>query len=80
MISLFKLVQICEDGAFSEVETLQIINEIPDEIIKSRVLLDKNYYNKNRENCLERVKSTFRRNIVSLKLIELYDKIKIKRE
>ena len=76
LISLFKLVQICENGAFSELESLQIINQIPDEIIKSRVLLDKNYYLKIRENCLKRVNNTFRWNIVSLKLIELYDKIK----
>ncbi len=80
LISLFKLVQICEDGAYSEVESLQIINQIPDEIIKSRVLIDKNYYLKIRENCLERVKNNFRWSIVSLKLIELYDKIKIKRD
>ena len=80
LISLFKLVQICEDGAFSEVESLQIINQIPDEIIKSRVLLDRKYYLKIRENCLARVKNHFRWNIVSLKLIELYEKIKIKRD
>jgi starch synthase len=80
LISLFKLVQISEDGSFSETETLQIINQIPDEIIKSRVLIDKKYYLKIKQNCYERVKNNFRWNIVSLKLIELYNKIKIKRE
>ena len=80
LISLFKLVEISEDGSFGEVETLRIINQIPDQIIKSRALLDKKYYLKIKENCYERVKNNFRWSIVSLKLIELYGRNKIKRE
>ncbi len=51
-------------------------NEIPDAILKSRVLLNADYYGKIRENCYNRVKFNFRWDIVSRKLIDLYAKIK----
>ncbi|MFX1314372.1 MAG: glycosyltransferase [Promethearchaeota archaeon] len=82
LISLLKLAEISEKtkdkGSIYETETLKIVNQIPDEIIKSRVLLDPNYYNKIKENCYKRVKGNFKWSIVSKKLIELYDRIKSK--
>ncbi len=79
LISLFRLVQIKEKvkqtGSLYEMETLQMVNSIPDDIIKSRVLLDANYIDKIRENSANRVKFNFRWEIVSKKLIELYGKI-----
>ena len=53
-----------------------MVNSIPDGVIKSRVLLDANYIDKIRENSLNRVKFNFRWNIVSKKLVELYNKVK----
>jgi starch synthase len=80
LISLLKLAEISEKikntGSIYETETFKIVNQIPDEIIKSRVLLDANYYNKIRENCYKRVKNNFRWEIVSKKLVELYERIK----
>ena len=80
LISLLKLAEISEKikstGSIYETETFKIVNQIPDELIKSRVLLDANYYNKIRENCYKRVKNNFRWEIVSKKLVELYERIK----
>ena len=79
LISLLRLVQIKdkvkETGSLYETETLQMVNSIPDSIIKSRVLLDADYIDKIRENSYNRVKFNFRWEIVSQKLIELYQKL-----
>lgn len=81
LISLFKLSEIQErvkkTGSIYQTETLLMANQIPDGVLKSRVLLNANYYNKIKENCNKRVNNNFRWRIVSQKLIELYNKIKI---
>ena len=80
LISLFKLKEISEKvknrEAIYEAENLQLVNQIPDKILKSLVLLDPNYYNKIKENCYKRVEKNFRWSIVTMKLIELYALIK----
>ncbi len=80
LISLFKLKEISEKvktkDAIYETENFKLVNQIPDKILESLVLLDPNYYNKIRENCYKRVEKNFRWNIVSKKLIELYTMIK----
>jgi len=81
LISLFKAAEVSEKVKNSEIhtiydtETLKIVNQIPDEIIKSRVLLDPNYYYTIKENCLKRVKNHFTWKIVSKKLVDLYSEI-----
>jgi starch synthase len=80
LISIFKLKEISEKVKSKELiyntENLKIVNQIPDEILKSLVLLDPKYYNKIKENCYKRVEHNFRWSIVSKKLIELYTMIK----
>ncbi len=80
LISLFKLKEISEKvkekEKIYEVENFRLVNQIPDKILESLVLLDPNYYNKVRENCHKRVENNFRWNIVSKKLIDLYLMIK----
>ncbi|MFX1500452.1 MAG: glycosyltransferase [Promethearchaeota archaeon] len=80
LISLFKLKEISEKvknkEEIYEVENFRIVNQIPDKILESLVLLDPNYYNKIKENCYKRVENNFRWNIVSKKLIDLYTMIK----
>ena len=80
LISLLKLKELSEKARgskkISQVEILNVMNQIPDAIIKSKAYLDANYYNKIKENCYERVNNNFRWNIVSKKLIELYTKLK----
>jgi starch synthase len=81
LISLFKAAEVSErikgtqNHTRYKTETLNIINQIPDEIIKSRVLIDPNYYLKIRENCYKRVKDNFTWKIVTKKLIDLYAKV-----
>ncbi|MFX1573026.1 MAG: glycosyltransferase [Promethearchaeota archaeon] len=81
LISLFKALEVADRVETSEIhtvydaETLKIVNQIPDDIIKSRVLIDANYFYKIRENCIKRVKNNFTWKNVSKKLIELYSKI-----
>ena len=81
LISLFKAAEVSEKVKDFEIHTiydteiLKIVNQIPDEIIKSRVLLDPNYYCIIKENCLKRVKNHFTWKIVSKKLIDLYSEI-----
>jgi len=80
LISIFKLKEISEKVKSKELiyntENFKIVNQIPDEILKSLVLLDPNYYYKIKENCYIRVEHNFRWSIVSKKLIELYAMIK----
>ncbi len=80
LISLFKLKEISEKVISKEdiyeTENFQLVNQIPDKILESLVLLDPNFYIKIKENCHKRVENNFRWSIVSKKLIELYDLIK----
>jgi len=79
IISLFKSAEIAEKANqlkynnIFEPELLRLANQIPDEIIKSRVLVDPSFYDIIRENCYKRVKENFTWDIVSKKLIILYD-------
>jgi len=52
-----------------------MVNHIPDDILKSLVLLDAEFYQKIKENCYKRVENNFRWSIVTKKLIILYTKI-----
>jgi starch synthase len=78
LISLFKALEVAEktagiaDHSIYKTEILNIVNQIPDEIIKSRVLLDTSYYYKVKENGYNRVKEHFTWEIVSKKLSNLY--------
>ncbi len=80
LISLFKLKEISEKVKdkkdIYKTANFQLVNQIPDKILESLVLLDPNYYNKIKENCYNRVEKNFRWSIVSKKLIELYTIIK----
>lgn len=79
LVSLFLLAEISKRAihkdSIYEQEILNMVNRIPDDIIKSLVLLDAEFYNKVKENCYKRVKNNFRWSIVSKKLIILYTKI-----
>ncbi|MFX1311516.1 MAG: glycosyltransferase [Promethearchaeota archaeon] len=81
LISLFKALEVANKVEVSstrtiyDTDTLKIVNQIPDDIIKSRVLIDANYFYHIRENCIRRVKNNFTWKKVSKKLIELYSKI-----
>jgi starch synthase len=82
LISLFLLAKIAKSAknkdSIYEQEVFNLVNQIPDEILKSLVLLDPGFYNKIRENCHKRVENNFRWSIVSKKLIGLYNKITVK--
>ncbi len=58
---------------------MNIINQIPDTIIKSNVLKNPAFYYEIKENCYKRVKENFSWKMVSKKLVELYLKL-FKRE
>ncbi|MHA1671377.1 MAG: glycosyltransferase [Promethearchaeota archaeon] len=79
IISLFKSAEIAEksnqlkSNDIFEPELLRLANQIPDDIIKSRVLVDPSFYEIIRENCYKRVKENFTWDLVSKKLIILYD-------
>ena len=81
LISLFLLSEISKRIKLKEsiydAEIFKLVNQIPDEIIKSLVLLDPNFYYKIKENCYKRVENNFRWKIVSKKLRELYSKAKL---
>jgi starch synthase len=81
LISLFKSAEAADmvrksiKPSIYEADILNIVNQIPDEIIKSRVLIDFDYYYKVRENCYKRVKNNFTWNVTTKKLVDLYSKI-----
>jgi starch synthase len=54
---------------------MNLINQIPDAVIKSNVLLNLAFYHDIRENCYKRVKQNFTWKMVSKKLVELYLKL-----
>ncbi len=78
LISLLKSSEVAQHMKDSEnitiydIDILNIINQIPDEVIKSHVLLDPYYFLKIKENCYKRVKTNFTWSIVSKKLANLY--------
>jgi starch synthase len=79
LISLFLLAEIVKTikkkDSIYETKILNLVNKIPDEIIKSLVLLDPDFYHKIKENCYKRVKKNFRWNIVTKKLRDLYSNL-----
>ena len=79
LISLLLLAEISkrvkEKNQIYETENFKLVNKIPDEILKSLVLLDPNYFIKIRENCYRRVENNFRWKIVSKKLALLYENL-----
>ncbi len=81
LISMLKLAKIAEvndlTNGLSQTKLSHAVNSIPDDVIKSQVLLkmNANYYNKIKENCYKRVQQNFRWNIVTKKLEDLYNKI-----
>ncbi|MBY9006317.1 MAG: glycosyltransferase [Candidatus Lokiarchaeota archaeon] len=77
LISFFHLAKISKKDDIYQTEILQMINQIPDEVIKSRVILDPHFYNKIKENCYNRVHNNFRWKIVTKKLIKLYKNLNI---
>jgi len=79
LISLLLLAEISkrvkEKNQIYETENFKLVNKIPDEILKSLVLLNPNYFIKIRENCYRRVENNFRWKIVSKKLALLYENL-----
>jgi len=81
LISLFKsqevahLVKTSESHTIFDTATLEIVNQIPDEVIKSHVLLNPQFFYSLKENCYRRVKEHFTWSLVSKKLALLYEKL-----
>jgi starch synthase len=81
LISLFKsqevahLVNTSESHTIFDTDTLEIVNQIPDEVIKSHVLLNPRFFYILKENCYKRVKEHFTWNLVSKKLALLYENL-----
>ncbi|MHA2119732.1 MAG: glycosyltransferase [Promethearchaeota archaeon] len=79
LISFFLLAiisnRVKEVGTIYETETFKLVNQIPDETLKSLVLLDPDFYLKIKQNCSKRVENNFRWKKVSEKLAVLYTKI-----
>ncbi len=78
LISLLKASEVAlrvkssESQSIYKTDTLNIANQIPDEIIKSHVLINPNFFFDIKENCYKRVKENFTWNIVTKKLARLY--------
>ena len=70
LISLFILAEISKNvkdkESIYETENFMLVNQIPDEILKSLVLLNPNYFSMIKENCYKRVEKNFRWKIVSI--------------
>ncbi len=69
------LVNSSESHTIFDTDTLKIVNQIPDEVIKSHVLLNHTFFNSIKENCYKRVKENFTWSIVSKKLALLYENL-----
>lgn len=67
-----QIVKTSENHTIYDVHTLNIANQIPDEVVKAHVLLNPNYFFTIKENCYKRVKENFTWSIVSRKLAQLY--------
>ena len=78
LISLLKASEVAirvkssESHSIYKADTLNIVNQIPDEIIKSHVLINPNFFLNIKDNCYKRVKENFTWNIVTKKLARLY--------
>ena len=79
LVSLFLLAQISEKikagMSIYDPEIMILVNAIPDQLLKSQVLIEPNYYDKIKENCYRQVNNNFRWSIVSKKLVDLYNKL-----
>ncbi|MFO8019097.1 MAG: glycosyltransferase [Promethearchaeia archaeon] len=79
LITFLRLAQISESSgdtpSIYQTGTVNLVNSIPDEVIQSKAILDTNYFNKIRENCINRVETRFRWKKVSKKLVTLYNNI-----
>ncbi|MHA1349567.1 MAG: glycosyltransferase [Promethearchaeota archaeon] len=81
LISLLKsqevahLVNTSESHTIFDTATLEIVNQIPDEVIKSHVLLNPQFFYILKENCYRRVKEHFTWSSVSKKLALLYENL-----
>ncbi|MFX0187559.1 MAG: glycogen/starch synthase [Candidatus Hodarchaeota archaeon] len=79
LISLFLLAEISEkvkNGmSIYDPEIMLLVNQIPDQISKSQVLIEPNYYDKIKENCYRQVNNNFRWHVVSKKLVNLYNQV-----
>jgi starch synthase len=73
-LEVAQLVKTSEKHTIYDAETLNIGNQIPDEVVKAHVLLNPNYFFTIKENCYKRVKENFTWSIVSRKLAQLYRK------
>ena len=74
-LEVSKKAQLTSDDILNDHELLRITNQIPDEVIKSKVLLNRNYFTSIQDNCYKRVKENFTWNKVSQKLSALYLKM-----
>ena len=78
LISLFLLAEISEKvvekGTIYDIELMKLVNQIPDGVLKSEVLLNPDYYNKIKQNSYKRVQQNFRWSIVTKKLERFYNK------
>ena len=81
LISLIKsqevahLVKSSESHTIFDTNTLEVVNQIPDEVIKSHVLLNPSFFYTLKENCYKRVKEHFTWSLVSKKLALLYENL-----
>jgi starch synthase len=81
LISLIRAAEIAHKAKVAvepiskDLKILNLINQIPDAVIKSNVLLNPNFYEDIKENCYRRVQQNFSWKEVSQKLIELYLKL-----
>jgi len=65
-------VKVSGSHTLYKTDTLNIVNQIPDEVIKSHVLLNPSFFFNIKENCYKRVKENFTWSIVTKKLARLY--------
>ena len=65
-------VKVSRSHTLYKTDTLNIVNQIPDEVIKSHVLLNPSFFFNIKENCYKRVKENFTWSIVTKKLARLY--------
>ena len=75
LITFFKLSEVSLNFKLSGKINNDDIDLIPDEKIKSQILMDAMYYEKIKDNCYKRVQQNFRWNTVSKKLELLYLKL-----
>jgi starch synthase len=74
LLIAFKVANLSKNEEISK-ELNILIDLIPDNIIKSSVINDFSFYFKMRENCQQRVKNHFTWEIVTQKLVKIYQKL-----